>query len=209
MEKGPRSTGTPIPIATPRDKATLWSCFTNFQKQSLNPCHTRVASLQRSHSVYKNCRTPRCALCKRKQRCRNAVETLCKRLERHAAAFILSMLKTNAAAWRFHSVLYKCLNTKTILLCLVAQKYKKEEILVCKIVVTSCQCFLYIKPNVHVVPTYLKDANIHNVECQFIMTKSSFCLIALEVIFQNIMILSKCRTKCFVRLIFFVTPSYQ
>jgi len=33
-----------------------------------------------------------------------AVETLCNRLERHAAAFILSMLKTNAAAWRFHSV---------------------------------------------------------------------------------------------------------
>jgi len=27
------------------------------------------------------------------------------RLERHAAAFILSMLKTNAAAWRFYSVL--------------------------------------------------------------------------------------------------------
>jgi len=35
----------------------------------------------------------------------NAVETLCNRLERHAAAFILSMLKTNAAAWRLHSVL--------------------------------------------------------------------------------------------------------
>jgi len=39
------------------------------------------------------------------------VETLCNRLERHAAAFILSMpvilsmLKTNAAAWRFHGVL--------------------------------------------------------------------------------------------------------
>jgi len=31
--------------------------------------------------------------------------TLCNRLERHAAAFTLSMLKTNAAAWRFHSVL--------------------------------------------------------------------------------------------------------
>jgi len=35
----------------------------------------------------------------------NAVETLCNLLERHAAAFILSMLKTNAAAWRFHRVL--------------------------------------------------------------------------------------------------------
>jgi len=30
---------------------------------------------------------------------------LCNRLERHAAAFTLSMLKTNAVAWRFHSVL--------------------------------------------------------------------------------------------------------
>ena len=35
----------------------------------------------------------------------NAVELLCNRLDRHAAAFTLSMLKTNAAAWRFHSVL--------------------------------------------------------------------------------------------------------
>jgi len=64
-----------------------------------------VASLQRSHSVLKNFRTPRCALCKRQQRCANGVETLFNRLERHAAAFRLSMLKTNAAAWRFHSVL--------------------------------------------------------------------------------------------------------
>jgi len=31
--------------------------------------------------------------------------TLCNRPERHAAAFTLSMLKTTAAAWRFHSVL--------------------------------------------------------------------------------------------------------
>jgi len=31
----------------------------------------------------------------------NAVKTLCNRLERRAAAFTLSMLKTNAAAWRF------------------------------------------------------------------------------------------------------------
>jgi len=35
----------------------------------------------------------------------NAVQMLCNRLERHVAAFILSMLKTNAASWRFHSVL--------------------------------------------------------------------------------------------------------
>jgi len=48
---------------------------------------------------------PRFALCKRQQRCANVVETLCNRIERHAAAFTLSMLKTNAAAWRFHSVL--------------------------------------------------------------------------------------------------------
>jgi len=35
----------------------------------------------------------------------NAVKTLYNRLERHAAAFTLSMLKTNAEAWRFHSTL--------------------------------------------------------------------------------------------------------
>jgi len=34
----------------------------------------------------------------------NALETLCNCIERHAAAFILSMLK-NAAARRLHSVL--------------------------------------------------------------------------------------------------------
>jgi len=39
------------------------------------------------------------------QRCRNAVKTLCTRLERHVAAFILNMLKTNTAVWRLHSVL--------------------------------------------------------------------------------------------------------
>jgi len=53
----------------------------------------------------KNCRMPRYALCKRQQRCANAVETHCNCLERHAAVFILSILKTNAAAWRFHSML--------------------------------------------------------------------------------------------------------
>ena len=35
----------------------------------------------------------------------NVVETLCNRIERHAAAFVLHMLKTNAAAWHLHSVL--------------------------------------------------------------------------------------------------------
>jgi len=43
--------------------------------KKLNPCHNRVASLQRSHSVLRNCRTPRCALCKRQQRCGNAVRS--------------------------------------------------------------------------------------------------------------------------------------
>jgi len=45
------------------------------------------------------CRGARCA------NAYNAVQTLCNRLESHAVAFILSMLKTNAAAWCFHSVL--------------------------------------------------------------------------------------------------------
>jgi len=60
-----------------------------------------VASLQRFHGVSKIAerRGARCA------NANNAVQTLCNRLERHAAAFILSMLKTNAAAWRFRSVL--------------------------------------------------------------------------------------------------------
>ena len=56
---------------------------------SLNPCHTRVAALQRSHSVLK--------IADRRG-------ALCSRLERHAAAFVLSMLKINAAAC-LHSVL--------------------------------------------------------------------------------------------------------
>jgi len=33
------------------------------------------------------------------------LKTLQNRLERYAAAFVLNMLKTNAAAWRLHSVL--------------------------------------------------------------------------------------------------------
>jgi len=45
---------------------------------------------------------PRAARCANAS---NAMQTLCNRIERHAAAFIFSMLKTNAAAWRFHSVL--------------------------------------------------------------------------------------------------------
>ena len=53
------------------------------------------------HTALKNAE-PRGARCANAS---NAVQTLCNRLERHVAAFILSMLKTNAAAWRFHSVL--------------------------------------------------------------------------------------------------------
>jgi len=48
-------------------------------------------------------------LCKRQQCHEKAVEALCNRLGRHAAVFILSMLKTNAAAWRLHSVLDRAL----------------------------------------------------------------------------------------------------
>jgi len=51
-----------------------------------NSCHTRVSSL-------------RCA------NASNAVETLCNRLELHETVFILSVLKTNTAAWRFQNVL--------------------------------------------------------------------------------------------------------
>ena len=50
----------------------IYLTITTFYLQILNPCHTRVASSQRSH---KNCRTPRCALCKRQQRCENAVQS--------------------------------------------------------------------------------------------------------------------------------------
>jgi len=49
-----------------------------------------------------------CALSSRQQRCGSLwkrCEDIGNRLERHAAAFILNMLKTNAAAWRLHSVL--------------------------------------------------------------------------------------------------------
>jgi len=54
------------------------------------------------HTAFKNIAERRGARCANAS---NAVKTLCNRLERHAAAFILSMLKTNAAAWRTHSVL--------------------------------------------------------------------------------------------------------
>ena len=53
----------------------LYGCLR--QVGCFNPFHTRVVTLQRSHSVNKNCRPPRCALCN------------C--LEHHATAFILSM----------------------------------------------------------------------------------------------------------------------
>ena len=65
------------------------------------PCHTRP----RPHSVstaFKTVADHQGALCAVTS---NAVKTLCNRLEHHAAAFILNMLKTNAAVWRLHSVL--------------------------------------------------------------------------------------------------------
>jgi len=74
----------------------------------LNPCHIRVASLQRSHNVKKlQIAEVRAVQTQATlwNRCGNAVETLCNRLERHAAAFILIMLRTNAAAWHLHSVI--------------------------------------------------------------------------------------------------------
>ena len=75
------------------------------RKGTVKPLSHQSGVLTAFPQRLKNCRTPRCALCKRQQRRANALQTLCNRLERHAAAFILSMLKTNAAAWRFHSVL--------------------------------------------------------------------------------------------------------
>jgi len=69
---------------------------------------TPVTPEWRPYSVpkaFKNLQNAEVRAVKRQQRRANAVETLCNRLERHAAAFTLSMLKTNAAAWRFHSVL--------------------------------------------------------------------------------------------------------
>ena len=72
---------------------------------SLKPCHTRAESLQHFHSIQKSFRSPRCTLCSRQQCCGNAVKVLCNRQECHSVAFILNMLKTNAAAWRLHSVL--------------------------------------------------------------------------------------------------------
>ena len=66
---------------------------------------TPVTPEWRSYSVpaaFKNIAERRGARCANAS---NAVETLCNRLERHPAAFTLIMLKTNAAAWRFHSVL--------------------------------------------------------------------------------------------------------
>jgi len=47
-----------------------------YQICQLKCCHTRAASSQRFHSVQKSCRSPRCALCSRQQRCGNAVKTL-------------------------------------------------------------------------------------------------------------------------------------
>jgi len=45
-------------------------------------------------------RGARCAVTSN-ARCKNDVKTLCNRLERHAAAFILNMLKSNARGFAF------------------------------------------------------------------------------------------------------------
>jgi len=77
----------------------------HFAAMIFKPCHIRPASSQCFNSAQKSCRSMKCALCSRQQHCVNVVKTLCNRLERHAAAFILNMLKTNSAAGRLHSML--------------------------------------------------------------------------------------------------------
>jgi len=74
-----------LAIARPRPHLNLQHEITG---SKFNPCHTSVASLQRSHNV-KNAdhRGARCTVAS------NAVCELCNRIKRHAAAFILSMLK--------------------------------------------------------------------------------------------------------------------
>jgi len=71
------------------------------QKRTFKPLSHQNGVLTAFTQLLKNAdrRGARCA------NASNALQTLCNLLERHAAAFILSMLKTNAAAWRFHSVL--------------------------------------------------------------------------------------------------------
>jgi len=72
---------------------------------SLKPLPHQSGVLTAFTQRSKNCRTPRCALCSRHQRCVRAVCALFNHIERHAAAFVLCMLKINAAAWHLHSVL--------------------------------------------------------------------------------------------------------
>jgi len=113
-------------------------------KSPLKPLSHQSGVLTAFPQRLKNCRTPRCALCKRQQRCGNAVETLCNRLERHAAAFTLSMLKTNAAAWRFHSVL-----DSTCKLCIWSRRL--QCILIIKQIMIKClkiyKVFIIINAN--------------------------------------------------------------
>jgi len=66
------------------------------------PCQTKAVAL-----CSKQVEDPRYALFSRQQRLENAVKTLCNRLERHTAAFILNMLKTKnpfTPEWRPYSV---------------------------------------------------------------------------------------------------------
>ena len=79
------------------------SAFSN-----LKPCHIRAASSKRFHSVKKM----QIAEVRAVQspatlsvRCVRVGCALCNLLKHHAAAFIMNMLKINAAAWRLHSML--------------------------------------------------------------------------------------------------------
>ena len=52
-----------------------YDIYKKYSRLTLKPCHTSVASLQRSQSV-KNCISPRCELCSRQQRCARCVRVV-------------------------------------------------------------------------------------------------------------------------------------
>ena len=92
----------------------------------------------------------------------NAVETLCNHLESHAAAFILSMLKTNAAAWCFHSVLDRrlwqhCGVFQSAVGALWARRVHAVK-MPCKFCIWSrgLQCILIIKQIIIITLKYIK-----------------------------------------------------
>jgi len=63
------------------DKTNLWCVITatniyiQHLMQTLKSCHTRAASSQRFYSVQTSCRSPRCVLYSRQQRCEDAVQS--------------------------------------------------------------------------------------------------------------------------------------